>query len=277
MKISTILFCMVVFFSAKAQDTIKVNVEQRPTSFGIQPGFEMVVPQATPDEAIDLWKETITPRVFLKKTPKTKKIKDEWWTNNIVISDITSMPLTVITQISSFPGHIYIRVFFQSENGFLGSSGSDENITEAAKNYVRNYGVDLYRLAVENELSDEERKLAVLEKKLNKLERKNKSFGESISEVKQDQALLNSEVRIQSDLLNNDQTNTIGVVEQTSDDELASNLKSAEKELKRAQKAEDRYSRKIRKNEKEQRNLVLEIEKQQGKVEQIKDKLNNIK
>lgn len=276
MKTLLTFLISILFIQVIAQDSIKVNVEQRPTSFGIQTGFEMVVPQATPDEAIDLWKKTITPKEFLKKTPKTKKIKDEWWTNNIVVKEITSMPLTVITQISSFPGHIYVRVFFQSENGFLGSSGSAENITEAAKNYVRNYGVDLYRLAVENELNDEERKLAVLEKKLKQLERKNKSFGESISEVKQDQALLNSEVRIQSDLLNNDQTNTIGASSQTADDELKSNLKTAEKELKRAQKAEDRYNRKIRKNEKEQRNLILDIEKQQEKVEMIKVKLNNI-
>ena len=137
-----------VFIQVMAQDPIKINIVQRPTSFGVQTGFEMVVPQATANEAIDLWKETITPKKFLKNTPKTKKIKDEWWTNNIVISDVNSMPLNVITQISSFTGHIYVRIFLQSEGGFLGSIGSTERTTAAAANYIRKYGVDLYRLAV---------------------------------------------------------------------------------------------------------------------------------
>ena len=123
MKIVITFLLIFGFFYVSAQDTIKVNIEQRPTSFGIQPGFEMMVPQATPNEAIDLWKKTITPKKFLKKTPKMKKIKDEWWVNNIIIDDITSMPLNVITQVSSYPGHIYIRIFFQSEGGFIRFSG----------------------------------------------------------------------------------------------------------------------------------------------------------
>ncbi len=277
MKSLITFFLSFAFLQVMAQQQIEVNVEQRPTSFGIQAGFEMVVPQATPNEAIDLWKKTITPKKFLKKTPKMNKIKDEWWVNNIVISDITSMPLNVITQVSSYPGHIYIRIFFQSEGGFLGSSGSSETTTQAAENYIRSYGVKLYRLAVEKELNGEEHKLDALEKSLKRLKRKNKSYDESISDVKQDKASLNMDAKYQNDLLNNDGKNQLGVIGDISKEDLSKQLKSTKKELKKSEKAEKRLNKKVKKNIKEQQEIAQEIETQKAKVEEVQTKLNNIR
>ena len=272
----TFLFSFAIL-QAIAQQQIEVNVEQRPTSFGIQPGFEMMVPQATSNEAIDLWKKTIIPKKFLKKTPKMKKIKDEWWVNNIIISEITSMPLNVITQVSSYPGHLYIRVFFQTEGGFLGSPGSSENTTQAAIHYIRAYGVQLYRLAVNKELAEEERKLTALENNLKRLKRKHKSYGDAISDVKQDQASLNIDAKYQNDLLNNDGKNELGVIGNTSKEDLSNQLKSTQKELKKTEKAEKRLNKKVDKNIKDQKEIVVEIEKQKAKVEEVKNKLDNIK
>jgi len=268
---------LLAFVHSIAQQPIEVNLEQRPTSFGIQPGFEMIVPQATSGEAIDLWKETITPKKFLKKTPKMKKIKDEWWVNSVVISEISSMPLNVITQISSFPGHIYVRIFLQSEGGFIGSPGSSETTTQAAEHYIRNYGVQLYRLAVEKELQEEERKLQALENNLKRLKRKNKSYDEAISDVMQDKASLDMDAKFQNDLLNNDGRNQLGVIGQTSDEDLSKQLKLTQKEMKKAEKAEKRLNRKMSKNVKDQRDISNEIEKQKVKVEEVKNKLDNIR
>ena len=274
---SLITFILLFAFTrAFAQQPIEVNIEQRPTSFGIQPGFEMLVPQATPNEAIDLWKKTVAPKKLLKKTPKMKKIKDEWWINNIVIDDISSMPLNVITQVASYPGHIYVRIFFQSESGFLGSPGSSEKTGQAAINYIRTYGVDLYRLAVEKELNEEERKLKVLENNLNRLQRKNNSYGDAISDVMQDKASLSMDAQYQNDLLNNDGRNQLGVIGEASKEDLSDQLKTTQKELKKAEKAEKRLNKKVNKNVKEQREIANEIEKQKEKVEEVKTKLNNI-
>ncbi len=264
------------FVHAIAQEPIEVKVEQRPTSFGIQSGFEMVVPQATSDEAIDLWKKTITPKKFLKKTPKTKKIKDEWWTNNIIVSDITAMPLNAAMQVSSFPGHIYVRIFLQSEGGFIGSQGSSEKTTLAASHYIRTYGVELYRLAVEKELSAEENKLKTLENNLKRLQRKNKSYDEAITDVKQDQTSLNRDASYQNDLLNNDGRNQLGVIGETSNEDLSKQLKSTNKELKKSEKAEKRLNKKVDKNIKEQQKMDKEIEVQREVVQQVKTKLANI-
>ena len=54
-------------YGLMAQTPIEVKAVTRPSSLGVQPAFEVVVPQATPNDAIDLWKKTITPKSLFKK------------------------------------------------------------------------------------------------------------------------------------------------------------------------------------------------------------------
>jgi hypothetical protein len=260
-----------------AQQPIEVKIEERPSSTGVHSAFEMVVPQATTSDAIDLWKQTIIPRQLFRKTPKMEKIKDEWWVNNVLVSDITSMPLTVITQVSTFPGHIYVRVFLQSEGGFLGSAGSSEQTNSAAARFIRNYGVELYRQAVGKELRTEERVLQTLENDMKKLMRKNKSFGNKIEDVQNERATLADEASYQRTLLGNDPGNPLGVIGETPRADVESQLKSTEKDIKKANKAEKRYNRKVGKNEKAQSDKAAEIDRQKTKITEVKNKLDNIR
>jgi phage-related tail protein len=85
------------------------------------------------------------------------------------------------------------------------------------------------------------------------------------------------DVQYQNNLLNNDSRNQLGAIGQTSKEDLSKQLKSTEKELKKAKKLEKRLNKKVNKNSKEQQDIVREIEKQMGKVEEVKAKLDNIR
>lgn len=275
MKLLVLLFALFASSSLWGQDTLQVKIEQRPTSTGIQSAFEIMIPQATQDEAIAFWKETVAPRKLFKSSPKMEKIQDEWWIRNIVINDITSVPLNSITQISSFPGHIYIRIFLQRDDSFIGSPDSPEQTTKAASDFIRNYGVDLYRLAVEKELTEEKKELRKLENELNKLSRRNKNFDGKIDDSRQDQKDFDNTADIhRTDLRQAKRTDEISSEER---EEIEKELKSAEKKLKKAQRAENRIERKMNKNEKEQRDIIRSIEKQEETVERVKEKLKNIR
>lgn len=272
-KYITLLFLLVAN-SLIAQEPILVVVENRPSSLGIQPAFEVMVPQATQKEAIDLWEKTILSPALFKKTPKMKKVKDEWQVNNVVIDEIFTFPMDIITQISSFPGHIYVRIFLQTENGFLGADSTQH--TDAAIRFVRNYGVELYRLAVEKELKAEEHQLKSLERDLNKLARKNKSFDRKKEDAESERETLQEEARYQQEILNNER----GVLSENPDIERETAkeaLKDTEKEIKKARRAASRFDRKTRKNVQDQKNKIREIEKQQIKVEEVQNKLDNIR
>ena len=275
MKTLLTIFLVFTFLGLLGQEPIVANIENRPSSQGVHSAFEVLVPQATPDEAIDLLKETIVPGGLFKKNPKLEKVEDEWHVDGVVINEITSRPLDVIAQVSSFPGHIYVRIFFQNNGVFLGAENDSLQATEAAMDFVRNYGVDLYILAVETELKEEEKELRKLENNLNKLDRKNNNFDDKIDDARNDQKDFDDNVDFQRrDLRQAKRSDEISREEL---EMMEKELKAAEKDLKKAQRQESKFERKMGKNEKEQREIVREIEMQEEKVEQVKQKLENIR
>jgi len=257
-----------------AQEPIEVKIEDRPSSQGIQPAFEVAVPQATPRQAIDLWKKTITPSKLFKKTPKMDKVKDEWLVNNVLISDIVSQPLNVITQVSDFPGHIYVRIFLYNQAGFLGADSSEQ--TASAKNYIRNYAVELYRQAVEKELKDEEQTLKGLERDLKNLVKRNNNYNDKQVDAEREKAEMERDARSQRDLIDQKGMVLTADPEGTRAD-AEKELKSTEKDIKKAGRDASRFKKKSRKNERDQRDKEREIEKQKQKVEQVRIKLGNIR
>lgn len=264
-----------------AQVPIEVKIEQRPSSKGIQPSFEVMVPQATANDAIDLWKKTIVPGKLFKKTPKMSKAKDEFIVDNVLISDITAMPLNVLTQVSSFTGSIYFRAFFQTEAGFLGSEGSSEEVVSAASRFVRDYAVQLYRQAVGKELKQEERKLKDLENKLSRLQRQNRNFNNKISDAQRDEMDLKNEALQNEELLKNQQN----VIQVDSTDlnaakareQMEKQFRDNQKDITKSQKSQNRYSRKAYKNQKDQREKINQIGRQRERVQEVQIKLDNIR
>ena len=267
-------FCFAVV-SAIGQEPIEVKIENRPSSVGVNPAFEVVVPQATPDEAIDLVKETISPRGVFKKNPKVKKVEDEWHVSGVAIDEIMSRPLDVITQVSSYTGHIYVRFFFQRDGEFIGDESFPVSTEYAAKQFVHEYAVELYTLAVEKELKEAKKDLQKLENTLDKLGRKNSSFDDKINDAQKDQ----NDFDYEADYQRSDLRQAKNSEELSSEElkELEKELKSVEKELKKAKKEEARFDRKMNKNQKEQREITREIVKQEEVIKNIKHKLANIR
>jgi len=275
----TLLFvCMVL--GLQAQVLIVVKIEQRPSSLGVQPAFEVMVPQATASEAIDLWKETILPKGLFKKNPKMEKVKDEWLVSSVLISDITSSPLNVITQVNSFTGNIYIRIFLQTENGFLGPVGSSPEAVDAATRYIRNYAVDLYRQAVTKELRAEEKELKELQNSLIRLQRNNRNYNDKISDAQKDEKDLKNEALQNEELLRSQQNmitlGNTGTNGGNPTEQLEKQVKETRKDMERNQKDQYKFSRKVSKNEREQRDKISAIERQKMKVEEVRKKLSII-
>jgi hypothetical protein len=276
----TILFicgCM----SLQAQVPIEVKVETRPCSQGVQPSFEVMVPQTTANDAIDLWKKTIIPGGLFKKKPKSDKVNDEWIAFNVLIPEINVLPVNVYTQISEFTGTIYFRVFFQADKGFIGTQGSPEATVQAASGYVRNFAVELYREAVTKELKKEEKELKNLEDNLSKLERQNKNYNEKISDAQKEEKDLKNEDLMNKELLKNQQ-NVIQLDSnnQNSDkvkEELEKKNRDTEKDLSKSLKAQSKFTKKVSGNERDQQDKLLAIERQKIRVAEVRKKLDNIK
>lgn len=276
-----ILFLMLSLVKTYAQEPLEVKIEPRPSSQGVQSAFEVIVPQATVDDAVKLWEKTVSPGGLLSKSPKMENIKDEWIIRNIIIDDISPDPFTSITQVSSFPGNIYVRIFLQNEEGFLGSPESSTQAADAAAGYIRNYAVELYKQAVEKELKEEEKKLNELENEYNKMSRQNKSYDKKISKAEKEESSLRGDLKDDKKLLKEtkkSKDSDKSYDEQAeAQEELEKNIKDANKDLKKAQKTQSRFEKKINKNESEQEELEYKIEMQEERVNEVKRKLENIR
>ena len=269
-----IIFLLFGLMRVTAQEPIEVVITEHPSSYGVKPAFEVVVPQATPKEAIDLWKKTIAPWKLFGRSPKMKKVEDEWIVNNVLIDEISSQPLDVITQVSSFPENIYVHIFMRGKNGFIGTPDSLHYTNELAAEYIREYAVELYRQAVEQELEAEEDELHQLEKEMRKLERNNKKHENKMGDALDNQNELKDEAGEQETLLENYEYEED---ENEAGEALKDELKSTEKEIKKARRTESRMKRKIRRNDRDRREIARKIEEQEIRVEEVSEKLNNIK
>lgn len=266
---------------AYGQESIEVKIEPRPSSQGVQSAFEVIVPQATADDAIKLWKKTITKKGVTGKSPKVESIKDEWVVKNIVLNEISTDQYNVYTQVSSFPDNIYVRVFLQNPDGFLGSSESSAQATEAAAKYVRNYAVDLYKQAVGKELKGEENKLKGLERDYNKMNRQNRSYDKKVNKAAKEERSVRNDLQDEKKLLKeikkSDDTDLSADEKSASREEIEKSIKAANKDIKKAQKSQSKFEKKINKNEKAQNELQEKIVLQKEKVNEVKRKLNNIR
>jgi hypothetical protein len=266
----TLLFLLIAA-NVFAQETIEVKVKNHHSSFGNHPAYDVVVPQATAKDAIDLFKKTISPDGLFKKSVKAEKIKDEWHIDAVVIDKISTKPLNVIAQISEYPNNLNLRFFFQTEDGFLGSDSLPAKASEAATQFIYDYSVDLYRQAVEEELKYEEKVLKSLENDLDKLEKDNKKYISKMNDAKQESKELTGITNSHQESLS--QNINLGL----SNEETNKQLKDSKKDLKKSKKEEAKFEKKADKNVKEQKDKAEEIEAQQQKVEEVNTKLNNIK
>jgi hypothetical protein len=282
-----IIFVLLMLAGVKsiAQETFIVNIQERPSSQGLQPAFEVEIPQATSPDAVRILERMLAPRRLFSKNQKFVQEGDEWIMRNADLKKISSSPLTVIAQVSSFPEKIFARIFFSDDQGFLGSSESMSAKTEDAKRFVRDYALDVYRDAVEKELRNEQNILASLEQDLRKMGRQQGSKERKINYLKSDNLEMRNEIRnYEMRLQRKDSFSATGesariVLDQHEQDskqlqkDISTNLRKINRNERRIFKFERQASSSVR----EQRDILDQIDRQKIVVNQVETKLRNIR
>jgi hypothetical protein len=285
-----ILFLSVIFagLAALAQEEIKVTLQERPSSSGLQPAFEVEIPQATTSDAIHILERKLAPRgIFgmFRKNPKLVPEKDEWIMREIEITEISNKPLNVYVQVSSFPERLFVKIFFQEENDFIGFSESSSAQTADASGFVRDYAVEVYRHAVEKELKHEEGVLRSLENELRKMGRQQSSNEEKIKNMRSDNNDMRNEIREFEMRLGRKQTFQAEgevaqiVLEQHETDakQLQKDIRKNQKNIRSNERRISKFESKGKRNLKEQADILNSIDRQKIVVGEIRNKLSNIR
>lgn len=276
---------MLAGVTSKAQEEIIINIQERPSSQGLQPAFEVEIPQATSPAAVRILERMLAPRRLFRKNQKFVQEGDEWVMRNVDVKRISSTPLTAIAQVSAFPERISVRIFFSDEQGFIGSSESMAAKTEDASRFVRDYALNVYRDAVEKELKNEQDILRSLEQNLRKMGRQQSSNERKINNLKSDNLEMRNEIRNYEMRMQRNNTFNAGgestkiVLEQHEEDtkQLQKDIRSNQRKINRNERRISKFERQANRSVRDQRDILNQIDRQKIVVTEVETKLRNIR
>jgi hypothetical protein len=276
---------MLAGLTSMAQEEIIVNMQERPSSQGLQPAFEVEIPQATSPDAVRILERTLSPRRLFSKNQKFVQESDEWIMRGVDVKKISSSPLTVIAQVSSFPERIFVRIFLSDDLGFVGSSESMSAKADDASRFVRDYALEVYRDAVEKELRSEQNILRSLEQDLRKMGRRQSSNDRKINNLKSDNLEMRNEIRnYEMRMQRKDSFNATGesaqiVLEQHETDtkQLQKDIRSNQRKINRNERRISKFERQANRSVRDQRDILDQIDRQKIVVNEVETKLRNIR
>ncbi len=171
-KIFTSILVLFVFLNEINAQTLEV---ERQMSLGIQNGIQVSLPTFEDKYIEKVWKKYTKEFGKFEKNKKT----DEILVVKAKIASIRGDEMDIYSSISD--GQIISYFFIKS--GFLNSKDHPKEF-ESAKNFMTEFGYEVQREKVREELDDENDKLKKSTRGLEKLKKENLSYHKDIEEAK---------------------------------------------------------------------------------------------
>ncbi len=198
--VMTIMFILFICF-ANAQGDIEVKVVEKTMSKGMNTAFEVTIPEAKFKDTEEIWKKYVNSHSFGKKVGqfttkignvfrdsesrkelqnlKVEKKGDEYFVQSVVHDALTSRPMDIYARITQLDEGTQLSAFFQyTDSIFINGENSDAEMMDSFKNYLHDFGVEVYRnevnqqiKAAESVLKDEEKTLKSYEREVDRLEK----------------------------------------------------------------------------------------------------------
>uniref|UniRef100_UPI0032175E11 hypothetical protein n=1 Tax=uncultured Draconibacterium sp. TaxID=1573823 RepID=UPI0032175E11 len=321
------LFCV----TAGAQEKVIVEVSEKEMSEGVQTAFSVLIPESSPKVVTKEWKKFINERSIFefatKGTAQTfekailgisnnfsdekkgysknalkieERSGNELVAHNVVHQNISDVGLDVIAQVSAADSGVYLNSFFKyTDSVFISESNTSVEDLNTIKEYIRQFGVETYKVVVADQIKAEEKELKKQEDILKDSQRSNKQLDKSIGRYESDIDEYKYNIKVQQRELESIDERlqtykaSLRSTNKKSDEYylVKENLKNAEREHKKNLKSLKSNKNKIKKNQsnikdaksdiaankKVQKIQKEVIEKQEERVEEYKRKLTSIK
>lgn len=189
-------------FLAAGQELLQVAEGTNSCSLGSQASYSVSIPQAKLKEVKSAWKKYVR--------QGTKKSAEEDG-NEIILSQAVLPALgpdtfTVIARTEAADNGVQFTTFYHWNDSLFMSSSIDGNQSEKIKSYVRTFALQQYKIAVEDQLSENQKTLKSLDNDLEELissneqsERKIKEHNRSIDQLKDEIKTTEKELELKSE------------------------------------------------------------------------------
>jgi hypothetical protein len=194
-----------------AQDKVEVDVSIKEMSQGNQMAYTVLIPESTTKVVKKEWKNFINERSifefatkgtsqtfertilgisnlfsndkkeYSKKSLKMEERGNELVVYNVLHEDITNVHLDVIAQISAVESGVKLSSFFKyADSVFISESNVNKDTHSAICEYVRQFGVETYKVVVADQVKIEEKELKKQEGIFKDSQRDNRNLDKDI-------------------------------------------------------------------------------------------------
>lgn len=169
-----------------AQTKIEVTNENTTISKGNQPVYVVNIPEANPESVKKDWMKLIRQNTKSKVMESGAEISIKGTT----ISEIYDKPINLYSAIISQDSSIKLVSAFEIDSVFFEFRENNktlqmENTHNAIKEFLKGFAIDQYKLAVQDQLDNEEKKLSNLNKEFNDFNKQVENDREKVKENEQ--------------------------------------------------------------------------------------------
>lgn len=187
----TIIFSLISFFAMAQFDAVEKSMSM---SEGEQNGYAIEMRGTDKKKAENIWKD------FGKQFGKVDRDRkqDEYLLYQVNISDLGSGKVNVYTRFEKNGLNTTVRFWFKKDGEFINSVDHGKAV-RGVKTFLVNYGNEVKKEIIREEIKAEEKSLNELEKDLNKLVKKNEGYHKNIEKAKE--TIANAERAIEENLI----------------------------------------------------------------------------
>ncbi|NQU88040.1 MAG: hypothetical protein HQ541_20010 [Mariniphaga sp.] len=292
----TYLFLLIIsisIFCSYGQEKIKVIVEEKEMSQGIETAFTVIVPESDIKNMESDWKKYANNRSIIENVTKgaagrlvgntyksianavsqekeveknrnklrVERENNELVVRNIVHKHVTQDMLDIYARITQLSNSTQVSTFFRfSDSIFINETNVDEETLLSIKNYIYEFGITAYQNVVKDQIKVTEKELRRMNVVLNNLVSKNESLNKDVTRAEADINKCESDIN-----LNNKQLDrVIESLNEVKKDMLDQKKKSIQYEsLKELSKERQKEKRKLMNQNKR---LKTKIKKLEGKI-----------
>ncbi len=252
--ISVLVSCIALSSMLAAQTPIAVETEEVSMSKGKHNAYILTIPQADYESSLKNWKKVIRQ----KTKNKIEESDHELFISATQIDLIYTAPINIYSSLIKGDSALRLYAIFEIDSMMFDFENSEKSIREEKINsqirhFLFNFGTEQYLYAVEKELEKEENALKDLTKELTNMEKEQQQAMEAIAENEQN--IRNSEDAIAVHTNDNERK----VSEINAKKESIANL-GDDKEL------QDQANDQLKALEKEKRDIENQMEKEQKNI-----------
>lgn len=232
-------------------------------SRGAKPGFQVDIPEVTPDQI----EKDLQNSIRNKTKSKIVKTNNEYSVQGTLLSSISDKPLNVYVTLTKQDSSTRAVYFFEQDSVFIDES-VDVNKANLSKEYVRAFGVSQYKNQTQSRIKAENNKLDALDKELRKLMNQNQDMHADIKGLESNISHAGMDIKV------NEGAQDLKIKEIYKQKELVATIK--EKETKKtAEKVLSDLNKENKKLRDEHESLNKKIVKHRADIESLKVKIRH--